>query len=52
MPIEQVHCCGTHEAAVNILADSSQEGDWILVKGSRASQMERVVEMLAHEETR
>lgn len=51
MPIEQVHCCGTHEAAVSILADSSQEGDWILVKGSRSSQMERVVEMLAHEGT-
>lgn len=51
MPIQHVHCCGTHEAAVSILTSSSQEGDWILVKGSRASKMNRVVEMLANEES-
>jgi UDP-N-acetylmuramoyl-tripeptide--D-alanyl-D-alanine ligase len=52
MPIQHVHCCGTHEAAVSILTSSQREGDWILVKGSRASQMEKVVDMLAQEETR
>jgi UDP-N-acetylmuramoyl-tripeptide--D-alanyl-D-alanine ligase len=52
MPIQDVHCCGTHEAAVSILTSSQREGDWILVKGSRASQMEKVVDMLAQEETR
>jgi len=52
MAKQQVHCCDTHEAAVDLLHDETREGDWILVKGSRAAQMERIVELLSSEEHR
>jgi UDP-N-acetylmuramoyl-tripeptide--D-alanyl-D-alanine ligase len=46
----QVHCCETHDAAINVITDAMSEGDWILVKGSRAAHMERIVELLSSEE--
>ncbi len=52
MAVQQVHCCDTHEAAVGVLTNAMREGDWILVKGSRAAQMERIVELLSSEEPR
>ncbi len=50
MPAEQVHCCDTHAAAVELLESSSREGDWILVKGSRAARMEQIVDTLCNED--
>lgn len=51
MAKQQVHCCDAHAAAVALLTSSSREGDWILVKGSRDAQMERIVELLSSEES-
>jgi UDP-N-acetylmuramoyl-tripeptide--D-alanyl-D-alanine ligase len=50
MAKQQVHCCDSHEAAAALLTDVWREGDWILVKGSRAAQMERIIEMLSSKE--
>ncbi|MBW2667739.1 MAG: UDP-N-acetylmuramoyl-tripeptide--D-alanyl-D-alanine ligase [Deltaproteobacteria bacterium] len=52
MAKHQVHCCDSHEAAVDVLTSSMREGDWVLVKGSRAAHMERIVELLSSEEPR
>ena len=52
MAKHQVHCCDSHEAAVDVLTSSMREGDWVLVKGSRPAQMERIVELLSSEEPR
>ncbi len=43
--------CETHEEAAEAARRLSGEGDWVLVKGSRAMQMERVVEALMQEGT-
>ncbi|MFT5441689.1 MAG: UDP-N-acetylmuramoyl-tripeptide--D-alanyl-D-alanine ligase [Myxococcota bacterium] len=40
------------EAACNALKSELQPGDWVLVKGSRAARMERIVETLCSEEPR
>ncbi len=40
-----------HEAACSVLRKSLGEGDWILVKGSRAARMERIVEALSNSGT-
>jgi UDP-N-acetylmuramoyl-tripeptide--D-alanyl-D-alanine ligase len=52
MAKQQVHCCDTHDAAVDALETAMRDGDWILVKGSRAAHMERIVELLSSEESR
>jgi len=52
MAKHQVHCCDSHEAVVDVLTSSMREGDWVLVKGSRAAHMERIVELLSSEEPR
>lgn len=44
-----VMCCETREQAVRKVEQSRQEGDWILVKGSRGMHMDEVVEQLIKE---
>lgn len=44
-----VICCDSREQAVQEVNRQLQEGDWILVKGSRGMQMDRVVEQLIKE---
>ena len=46
MPPERVTVCSHHAALASQVSSVLQPGDWILVKGSRAAQMERVVESL------
>jgi len=36
----------SHSEAISILKEVAQDGDWILVKGSRRMAMEKVVEGL------
>lgn len=43
MPPEATYFCETPEAAARLLFDNLQAGDLVLVKGSRAVQMERVI---------
>jgi UDP-N-acetylmuramyl pentapeptide synthase len=38
-----MYFCETPEAAAQLLFDNLQDGDLVLVKGSRAVQMERVI---------
>jgi UDP-N-acetylmuramoyl-tripeptide--D-alanyl-D-alanine ligase len=47
MPTERVHVGADHVGLAALVRSVLQRGDWILVKGSRAMQMERVVEELA-----
>ncbi len=47
LPAWQVVRCDDHDEAAEALRDRVPEGGWILVKGSRGSTMERVVEALA-----
>ncbi|MCP5044109.1 MAG: UDP-N-acetylmuramoyl-tripeptide--D-alanyl-D-alanine ligase [bacterium] len=47
-----VDACKTPEAALERLEETLREGDWVLVKGSRAAHMEHIVEMLSNEENR
>jgi UDP-N-acetylmuramoyl-tripeptide--D-alanyl-D-alanine ligase len=49
MPPECVHVDSDHAGLAAQLRSVLRRGDWILVKGSRAMQMERVVEELARE---
>lgn len=44
-----VVCCETREQAVAEVEQNRQEGDWILVKGSRGMHMDEVVEQLIKE---
>jgi UDP-N-acetylmuramoyl-tripeptide--D-alanyl-D-alanine ligase len=46
MAAAQIHRCDTHEEAARAVQPTLASGDWILVKGSRAARMERVVEEL------
>lgn len=46
MAAAQIHRCDTHEEAARAVQPALASGDWILVKGSRAARMERVVEEL------
>jgi UDP-N-acetylmuramoyl-tripeptide--D-alanyl-D-alanine ligase len=46
MAAAQIHQCDTHEEAAKAVQPALASGDWILVKGSRAARMERVVEEL------
>ncbi|MCG8591864.1 MAG: UDP-N-acetylmuramoyl-tripeptide--D-alanyl-D-alanine ligase [Proteobacteria bacterium] len=52
MPPGRVHALDSHEEAATRVGDSLRPGDWVLVKGSRAMQMERVVAHLTPEEER
>ena len=47
MPPERVTVCSRHADLAAEVSSALRPGDWILVKGSRAAQMERVVESLA-----
>jgi UDP-N-acetylmuramoyl-tripeptide--D-alanyl-D-alanine ligase len=49
MPAGQVHFASTHEEAIRLLRDHLQRGDVVLVKGSRAMEMERIVAGLQQE---
>lgn len=44
-----VVCCDSREQAVQEVQQRMQQGDWILVKGSRGMQMDQVVEQLIKE---
>jgi len=43
MPLNATFFCETPEAAARLLFDNLQDGDLVLVKGSRGVQMERVI---------
>ena len=45
-PLERVRVVESHSEAVSILKQMIQNGDWILVKGSRRMAMEKIVEGL------
>lgn len=47
MPAEQVHILEDNAAAIRILEGLVQEGDVVLIKGSRAMQMEEIVSALS-----
>jgi UDP-N-acetylmuramyl pentapeptide synthase len=44
---DRVHVGTSHEETSGKLREILQGNDWVLVKGSRSTQMERVVEALA-----
>jgi UDP-N-acetylmuramyl pentapeptide synthase len=46
MPAARIRVFATRELLAEQLAQEIQEGDWILVKGSRAMEMERTVSFL------
>jgi UDP-N-acetylmuramoyl-tripeptide--D-alanyl-D-alanine ligase len=46
-PTEKARIVGSHSEAVSLLRQMIQDGDWILVKGSRRMAMEEIVEGLA-----
>jgi len=50
MPAERVHPATTHEEVIQALRGRLRPGDVVLVKGSRAMEMERIVEALRREE--
>ncbi len=45
-PLERVRVVESHSEAISILKQMIQNGDWILVKGSRRMAMEKIVEGL------
>ena len=45
-PTERAQVVGSHSEAVSLLRQIIQNGDWILVKGSRRMAMEKIVEGL------
>ncbi len=47
---ERIRKAGSHQEAVSFLKQTVQEGDWILVKGSRGMTMEKIVEGLTGRE--
>jgi UDP-N-acetylmuramoyl-tripeptide--D-alanyl-D-alanine ligase len=46
MPAARIRVFATRELLAEQLGQEIQEGDWILVKGSRATEMERTVSFL------
>jgi UDP-N-acetylmuramoyl-tripeptide--D-alanyl-D-alanine ligase len=44
----RIHSFATPEEVWESLEDAAEEGDWVLIKGSRRMRMERVVEGLIH----
>lgn len=49
MDEENLWHCATHDEIADILREVVQEGDLVLVKGSRSMRMEKVVELLAED---
>ncbi len=47
LPAEKARIAGSHSEAVSLLRRTMQNGDWILVKGSRRMGMEEIVAGLA-----
>jgi UDP-N-acetylmuramoyl-tripeptide--D-alanyl-D-alanine ligase len=47
----EIHLCGSVAAAGDLLSDMARPGDAVWVKGSRAVQLDRVVERLTRRET-
>ena len=45
-PLERARVVESHSEAISILKQMIQNGDWILVKGSRRMAMEKIVEGL------
>jgi UDP-N-acetylmuramoyl-tripeptide--D-alanyl-D-alanine ligase len=45
-PPERMRVVGSHSEAIDILRRIMQNGDWILIKGSRRMAMEKIVEAL------
>ncbi len=50
LPASRAVRCDDHAEAADALRDLVPEGGWILVKGSRGSAMERVVDLLVKKE--
>jgi len=46
-PTENARVAGSHSEAVSLIRERIQNGDWVLVKGSRRMAMEKIVEGLA-----
>jgi UDP-N-acetylmuramoyl-tripeptide--D-alanyl-D-alanine ligase len=46
-PMKRATVVESHSEAVSLLREISQNGDWILVKGSRRMAMEKIAEGLA-----
>jgi UDP-N-acetylmuramoyl-tripeptide--D-alanyl-D-alanine ligase len=46
MRAQKVHVAQNHEEVLDGLQEVVEEGDWILVKGSRRMHMERIIEGL------
>jgi UDP-N-acetylmuramoyl-tripeptide--D-alanyl-D-alanine ligase len=47
LPMERARVLESHSEAISLLRQMIQNGDWILVKGSRRMAMEKIVEGLA-----
>jgi UDP-N-acetylmuramoyl-tripeptide--D-alanyl-D-alanine ligase len=48
---QKVKVVESHSEAITLLEEMIQEGDWILVKGSRRMAMERIAERLKERRT-
>lgn len=46
-PVKQARMVESHSEAVSLLRETIEDGDWILVKGSRRMAMEKIAEGLA-----
>jgi UDP-N-acetylmuramoyl-tripeptide--D-alanyl-D-alanine ligase len=46
-PMKRVRVVENHSEAISLLREMIQDGDWILIKGSRRMAMEKIVEGLA-----
>jgi UDP-N-acetylmuramoyl-tripeptide--D-alanyl-D-alanine ligase len=49
MPAEHVHVIADADAAVPVLEEIIESGDFVLVKGSRGVQMDRIVSALGRD---
>jgi len=50
-PIERTRIVESHSEAISLLRQMLENGDWILVKGSRRMAMEKIVEGLTEGRT-
>ena len=46
-PVKKARMVENHSEAVSLLRETIEDGDWILVKGSRRMAMEKIAEGLA-----